>query len=199
MADSRNRIAEFLRETNRLIQALDQNAIDKARRALLDCYRRRGRIFTFGNGGSASTAQHFACDLAKYIIPEGGWPFDVRCLTDNVALYTAWANDAARDEVFVNQLRGLLTSNDAVIAISVHGGNGCSVDLVRAVQFANNVGAATVSLVGFDGGVLGRVSSCPVLVPVHSTPQTEAIHLVIEHLLIHLLKEDLANGAQGEN
>jgi len=191
MAEPTTKITDFLNETSRLIGELDRGAIDTARRILLDCYRRGGRVFALGNGGSASTAQHFACDLAKYVIPEGVRPFDARCLTDNAALYTAWANDAAREDVFVNLLRGLLAANDVVIAISVHGGSGFSTDLVRAVRFANGVGAATISLVGFDGGFLHRESTCSILVPINSTPQTEAIHLVIEHLLMHLLKEDL--------
>ena len=185
------RIASFLDETNRLLGQLDANAIAAAKQMLLDCHERRGRIYTMGNGGSASTAQHFACDLAKYVIPSGQRPFDVRCLTDNMPLYTAWANDAEREDVFVNQMRGLLTADDMVLAISVHGGSGFSADLVRAVRYANEVGARTIALVGFDGGVLHREAACSILVPVDSTPQTEAIHLVIEHLLMHLLKEDL--------
>ena len=64
----------------------------------------------------------------------------MRCLTDNVSLYTAWANDADRDDVFVNQVRGLLMKDDVVIAVSVHGGKGFSADLVRAVRYANEVG-----------------------------------------------------------
>ncbi len=192
MIEPTTKITDFLNETTRLIGELDRGAIDTARQILVDCYRHGGRVFTLGNGGSASTAQHFACDLAKYVIPEGARPFDARCLTDNIALYTAWANDAARDDVFVNLLRGLLTANDVVIAISVHGGSGFSADLVRAVRFANSVGATTISLVGFDGGFLHRESTCSILVPIDSTPQTEAIHLVIEHLLMYLLKEDLA-------
>jgi D-sedoheptulose 7-phosphate isomerase len=185
-------IAEFLEETSRLLKQLDYRAIDRARRILLECYAQRGRVYTLGNGGSASTAQHFACDLAKYVIPNGQRPFDTRCLTDNVSLYTAWANDAAREDVFVNQLRGLLTSTDVVLAVSVHGGAGFSADLVRAIRYANLAGAKTIALVGFDGGLLLREAHCSILVPVESTPQTEAIHLVIEHLLMHLIKEDLA-------
>jgi D-sedoheptulose 7-phosphate isomerase len=192
MVEPTTKIADFLNETSRLVSELDRGAIDKARRILLDCYRHGGRVFTLGNGGSASTAQHFACDLAKYVIPEGARPFDARCLVDNIALYTAWANDAAREDVFANLLRGLLAANDVVIAISVHGGSGFSPDLVRAVRFANEIGAATISLVGFDGGFLHLESTCSILVPIDSTPQTEAIHLVIEHLLMYLLKEDLA-------
>jgi D-sedoheptulose 7-phosphate isomerase len=186
------RVTEFLAESTKLIGKLDRSAIDAARRILFKCYRDGGRVFTLGNGGSASTAQHFACDLAKYVIPKAGRPFDARSLTDNIALYTAWANDGAREDVFVNQLRGLLTVKDVVIAISVHGGCGFSQDLVRAVRYANRHGARTISLVGFDGGILHRESTCSILVPVESTPQTEAIHLVIEHLLMYLLKEDLA-------
>jgi D-sedoheptulose 7-phosphate isomerase len=187
-------IASFLQETERLLQQLDQSAIARARDLLLDCYRRRGRVFTAGNGGSASTAEHFACDLAKFIIPAGQRPFDVCCLTGNIALYTAWANDADREDVFVNQMRGLLTADDVLILISVHGGTGFSGDLVHAVRYANQVGATTISLVGFDGGVLHQESTCSILVPVDSTPQTEAIHLVVEHLLMDLLKRDLAAG-----
>lgn len=187
------RIGNFLEETKRLLGKLDLPAIGRARQILLECYRRRGRVYTVGNGGSASTAQHFACDLAKYVIPSGERPFDVRCLTDNVSLYTAWANDAEREEVFANQMRGLLTSEDVVLAISVHGGSGFSADLVRAIRYAKEVGAQTIALVGFDGGILHRECDCSILVPVQSTPQTEAIHLVIEHLLMHLIKEDLAN------
>ena len=185
-------ITSFLDETKRLLGELDVDSIAAAKQILLDCHQRRGRVYTMGNGGSASTAQHFACDLAKYVIPAGQRPFDVRCLTDNVSLYTAWANDAAREDVFANQMRGLLTANDVVLAISVHGGAGFSTDLVQAVRYAAGVGARTIALVGFDGGILHRECTCSILVPVESTPQTEAIHLVIEHLLMHLIKAELA-------
>lgn len=191
MAQDLSRIDAFLDETARLLSRLDREAIDAARRILLDGHARGGRVYTAGNGGSASTAQHFACDLAKYVVPEGGRPFDVRCLTDNVALYTAWANDADRSEVFANQLRGLLTADDVLVLISVHGGAGFSSDLVRALHHAREVGAKSISLVGFDGGPLLKESTCSILVPVESTPQTEAIHLVIEHLLMALIREDL--------
>jgi D-sedoheptulose 7-phosphate isomerase len=192
MGDDVSRSAAFLDETKGLLGLLDLTALARAKQMLVDCYHRRGRIYTMGNGGSASTAQHFACDLAKYVIPAGARPFDVRCLTDNVPLYTAWANDADRADVFANQMRGLLTPADVVIAISVHGGSGFSADLVRGARFAHETGARTIALVGFDGGILHRECACSILVPVNSTPQSEAIHLVIQHLLMHLIKEDLA-------
>ncbi len=187
-------IDEFLDETSQLLARLDRRALLTARDLLLECYRSGGRVYSVGNGGSASTAQHFACDLAKFVIPPGSRPFDTRCLTDNVSLYTAWANDAAREDVFANQLRGLLAPHDLLLLISVHGGAGFSADLVRAVRFANEVGARSIALVGFDGGILHREATCSILVPVDSTPQTEAIHLVIEHLLMHLIRHALAKG-----
>ena len=132
----------FSSKHKRLLGKLDAASISTAKQILLDCYRRRGRVYTVGNGGSASTAHHFACDLGKYVIPAGQRPFDVRCLTDNVSLYTAWANDADRNDVFVNQMHGLLTADDVVLAISVHGGSGFSADLVRAIRYAKKVGCA---------------------------------------------------------
>jgi D-sedoheptulose 7-phosphate isomerase len=185
-------INDYLAETARLLDRLDRTALARAAELLLDCYRRQGRVWTLGNGGSASTAQHFACDLAKFVIPSGARPFDTRCLTDNVSLYTAWANDAARDDVFVNQMRGLLRPADVAILISVHGGKGFSSDLLSALGYAREVGATTIALVGFDGGVLHQQSTCSILVPVESTPQTEGTHLVIEHLLMDLLRRRLA-------
>ena len=182
----------FLGETAALLGRLDGGAVLQARDILLDCHRRQGRVFTLGNGGSASTAQHFACDLAKWVIPPGGRPFDARCLTDNASLYTAWANDAPREEVFVNLLRGLLAPGDVVLAVSVHGGSGFSADLVRAARFAHESGARTIALAGFDGGPLHREADCSILVPVESTPQVEAVHLVVEHLLMDLLRSALA-------
>jgi D-sedoheptulose 7-phosphate isomerase len=191
MPETAKSIDGFLAQTGELLRRLDQAAIGRAYELLLDCYRRGGKVFTLGNGGSASTAQHFACDLAKFVVPAGQRPFDARCLTDNVSLYTAWANDAERADVFVNLMRGLLQRGDVVIACSVHGGKGFSADLVRAVRFANESSASTLSLVGFDGGVMHRESTVSILVPVDSTPQVEAIHLVVEHLLMSQLKQAL--------
>ena len=71
MSELEYRIDEYLAETTRLLDRLDRAAIERAAELLLECYSRRGRVWTLGNGGSASTAQHFACDLAKFVIPPG--------------------------------------------------------------------------------------------------------------------------------
>ncbi len=189
MPETATTIRTFLQQTCELLGKLEHDAIARACELLLECHRRHGRVFTLGNGGSASTAQHFACDLAKFVIPPGQRPFDARCLTDNVSLYTAWANDAERADVFVNLMRGLLRAGDVVLACSVHGGSGFSADLARAIRFANQSGASTISLVGFDGGVMHRESTVSILVPIASTPQVEAVHLVVEHLMMSQIKQ----------
>ncbi len=191
----REDIDRYLDEAARLLRSIDRRAVQRAVQLLLDAHARRARVWSMGNGGSASTAQHIACDLGKYVIPPGAPPFDVRCLTDNVSLYTAWANDAARDQVFVNQMRGLLREGDLVMLVSVHGGAGFSQDLVLAAEYARAHSARTIALVGFDGGPLHRQADCSLLVPADSTPHTEGLHLVIHHLLMHLVKEHLAASA----
>ena len=74
IAKSDTRIADFLDQTCRLVRRLDRAAIARAQDLLLECHRRGGRVFTAGNGGSSSTAQHFACDLAKFAAPPGQRP-----------------------------------------------------------------------------------------------------------------------------
>jgi D-sedoheptulose 7-phosphate isomerase len=192
MEEFKKQINGFLNETEELLNKLDVDEINKAANLLLECYDKKKKVFTAGNGGSASTAQHFACDLSKYVIPKNKYPFDARCLTDNISLYTAWANDANRDDVYVNMLNGLISQGDVLILISVHGGASFSADLVKALRYAKEKGASTIALVGFDGGVLHKEADCSILVPVESTPQSEAIHLVIEHLLMYIIKDILA-------
>jgi D-sedoheptulose 7-phosphate isomerase len=192
MEKFKKQIKGFLKETEELLDKLDVDEINKAANLLLECYDKKKKVFAAGNGGSASTAQHFACDLSKYVIPQGKQPFDARSLTDNVSLYTAWANDANRDDVFVNMMKGLINEGDVLILISVHGGAGFSADLVKALRYAQKEGASVIALVGFDGGMLHKEADCSILVPVESTPQSEAIHLVIEHLLMFIIKDELA-------
>jgi len=122
--------------------------------------------------------QHFACD----------WPVRDRarrpavrcpCLTDNVSLYSAWANDAAREDVFANQMRAA-PERDALILISVSRGQGLFRRSVNGLRYAREVGAATISLVGFDGGTLHRESTCFDLVRSIRRRRPRGMHLVVE-------------------
>lgn len=144
------------------------------------------RIYLLGNGGSASTASHFACDLAKNT-RVAGLP-DVRAiaLTDNMAMMTAYANDEGYDQVFAQQLASFVQAGDVVIAISTSGN---SPNVLRAVEQATAAGALTIGFTGFDGGMLGRLVKVWVNIPSCCVPQVEDVHLVLEHLICSALHQ----------
>lgn len=140
------------------------------------------RIFLIGNGGSASTASHFASDLSSL-------GFDTKCLTDNVSRLTAIANDFSWDEVYTKQFYKLLPNN-VLIAISVHGGDiERSNNLIEATLFAKAKGAKTLSLVGCDGGQLAQLCDFSIIVPSDLTPIIEGVHSVLTHIICERVKE----------
>src|SRR2546427_12435410 len=124
-------------------------AIEQVVEIILDAYANSGHVYVVGNGGSATNATHFACDLSKATIVEGRARMRVTSLADNIALLTAWANDTSYEKVFSEQLTNLLNPGDVVIAISASGN---SPNVVSAVRAARLMGAGTVGLVGFSGG-----------------------------------------------
>src|ERR1700693_1735217 len=130
---------------------VDVAAVEQVVDIILDAYRRGQHVYILGNGGSASTATHFACDLSKATIVQGHARLRVTSLTDNVALLTAWANDTSYTMVFAEQLDNLLNPGDVVIAISASGN---SPNVLAAIDVARGRGAVTVGLVGFTGGRL---------------------------------------------
>lgn len=152
---------------------------------IVDAGERGSTIFIMGNGGSAATASHFACDLAKGTQRPGQPLFRVIALTDNVPLMTAWGNDTAYDRIFAEQLRPLVQPNDLVIAIS---GSGNSPNVLEAVRLAREAGARTVGWTGFRGGQLKDLVDVCVIVPSHSMEQIEDVHLIMEHAVCTTLR-----------
>lgn len=144
------------------------------------------KTFVMGNGGSASTASHLVCDLAKNTRVDG-WPdFRVIGLSDNMALMSAYANDEGYETVFSRQLAGLVEPGDVVIAISTSGN---SPNVVAAVDLAKAAGALTVGLTGFDGGRIGEMVDLHIHVPSSTIEQVEDVHLMVEHLVTKALRE----------
>src|SRR5919199_5402095 len=136
-------------------QGMPFDAIAGAADILLACHRRRGTIFVVGNGGSAATASHFACDLAKGTRNDLAPAFRVMPLTDNVPLMTAWANDTSYDRIFAEQLSALVQPGDVVVAISASGN---SPNVLAATRVARQLGATTIAFTGHSGGRLGRLA-----------------------------------------
>lgn len=183
----------------RYIQGLKQTLdelplaqIEEIKDTLLDAYNNDRRIFIIGNGGSAATASHFACDLSKGTTignPDMKKRFKVIALTDNIPLLTAWGNDIDYSQIFVEQLKNLLDKDDIVIAIS---GSGNSENILKAVEYANEKGALTIGLTGFfTGGKLKDITHKCLIVPSDSMERIEDVHLIFEHLVCSWLRKEL--------
>lgn len=142
-------------------------------------------IYLFGNGGSASTASHFACDLGKntYV---NGTRLRAVALTDNMAMFSAYANDEGYENVFSEQLRTLVVPGDVAVAIS---GSGNSRNVLAAVEVARSAGAVTIGITGMGGGKLAGLVDVAVVVPSDRMDQIEDAHLLLEHLMCEALRE----------
>lgn len=181
-----NHIRRYILDLEDTLGQLPDESIDEVIRILHSARLDRRQIFVMGNGGSASTASHLACDLGKNT-RQSGWPnFRVIGLSDNMAIFSALANDEGYQSVFVQQLENLLQPGDIVLAISASGN---SPNVLRAVEFANSVGARTIGLTGFDGGKLGPMVEINLHVPSRNIEQVEDIHLMLEHIMTRALRE----------
>lgn len=175
----------YLMEVTRCLMLLDKEKIELTIDMLVEAYKNDRKVFILGNGGSASTASHMACDLGKgtlqRIYDNTERRFRVISLTDNVALMTAFANDLSFDDIFVQQLRNLVETDDILIALS---GSGNSPNVVKAVEYAKLCGAKSIGLLGFkDGGKLGELVDCALTVDSTHYGPIEDIQLVLNHLI----------------
>ena len=142
------------------------------------------QIITCGNGGSAYAASHYITDWNKMVNLATGRKFRGMSLCDNLGMVTAFGNDVSFDEIFAGQLKGILGAGDLVIAIS---GSGNSRNVVRAIEYANESGAVTLAVVGYDGGALKRIAQHSVWVPCVDMQLCEDIHLMFGHMVMKAL------------
>ena len=118
------RTDEYLSEVSKIVSDLDRGEIDKAISILYGAWKNDNQVFVVGNGGSASTSTHFACDLNKWVSDEAERKFRAFALVDNIPLMSALTNDNGWGEVYAEQLRNFFRKGDVLVAISVHGGSG---------------------------------------------------------------------------
>ena len=177
---------DFLGEAIRVIEQLDRNEIDKMVRLFVETRERGGRLFILGVGGSAGNAGHAVNDFRKIAGIESYAP------TDNVSELTARINDEGWDTAFAKWLEGSrLSDKDLIFVFSVGGGNremNVSVNLVKALEFAKEVGAKICGVVGRDGGFTAEVADACAIVPTISahtvTPLAESFQAVVWHLIV---------------
>lgn len=176
----------FLSEARDVAARLDTQAIENVASGLARLRAREGRLFILGVGGSAGNASHAVNDFRKLVGIEAYAP------TDNVSELTARTNDEGWETTFVAWLRvSRLRPSDALLILSVGGGDlkeNVSPNLVRATQYAKEVGASIYCIVGRDGGYAATVADAAVIIPTvneaHITPHSEAFQAVVWHLLV---------------
>lgn len=194
---NRELIKGYLSDMKKIIEAMPVEAIDKGVELLFAAWQKGNQIFICGNGGSASTATHFACDLSKTTAVEGKPRFKAYCLNDNIPLMSALINDEGFDNLFYEQLKDRFQEDDVLICISVHGGTGkdkaglWSQNLLKAMKYAKESGGKTIGFSGFDGGPMKDIADVCIIVPANSTPHVESFHLALEHLICSCLKEKI--------
>lgn len=188
MIDYRNEIKAYIEHEIKTIQSLDVEEINAALNLLLETFENGNTVYTFGNGGSSSTASHFQNDFNKGVSEHTEKKFNLLCLNDNVSTVMAIANDIGFDEVFRFQLQGHIKPGDVVLAIS---GSGNSKNVINAVEYAKAQGNKVIGLTGFSGGKLKELSDVSLHAPINSMQITEDIHMIFDHLMMSVFYKTL--------
>ena len=180
-----NNIKEYLSKEIEVLNEIDALKINASICLIEETRLKGGRVFVFGNGGSAATASHIANDFNK------GISFDLKikhnfiCLNDNVATITAIANDDCYENIFINQIENILKPHDIIIAIS---GSGNSENVIRAVRYAKTNGNKIISMTGYDGGKLKELSDINLHAHVDNMQIAEDVHMIFNHIMMSMLK-----------
>lgn len=170
-----------------LIDSLELSGVTEV---LWNAYLQGRRIYVIGNGGSAATASHYVCDFGKGAAVPGEKRIKIMSLTDNVSHMTAISNDISYEDVFKEQLENLLEPEDVVIAISASGNSG---NLLSSVAYANDIGAITVGILGFDGGKLLQMVQHRLVIDNFNYGQVEDAHLILGHVLSQYFRTLISN------
>jgi len=168
------------------IESLDFGKIESVIHVLRTARDDGRSIFVCGNGGSASTASHFVCDMVKGASYQKTNRFRIMALTDSLPTLTAYSNDVGYECVFAEQLKNFARPEDVVIAIS---GSGNSANVLRAIEYGNSIGCMTIALTGRNGGKLGPMAQLHINVSNTHMGRIEDVHMVIMHMVSYYFME----------
>lgn len=189
MIEMKEFVSEYFEDLEKILSRMNKKDIEEITEVIHKAYLNDRTIFILGNGGSASTASHFACDLGKGTLSKvydaNERRFRVVSLTDNVATISAYANDLSFDDIFIQQLQNLVHKGDVLIAIT---GSGNSKNVIKAVRYARDCGAITIGMLGFDGGKIKKFLDKYVIVPSDHYGRIEDVHLILEHMITDYLR-----------
>jgi len=183
----------YLNGMARLLGEIDCRGIDDFAELMVDAWRNDRRVFVFGNGGSATTASHHACDLMKTAAVDGQRRLNAFSLVDNVGIGTAIGNDLDYEQVFVYLLETYAKRGDLAVAIS---GSGNSPNVLRACTWARRNGVKVIALTGFSGGKLKDLADLHINIPSDNYGYVEDLHLAIGHMVAQILKARISAEAK---
>ena len=177
----------FFAEQVKCIEKLSKqkNQIEKIISLLIKKRNTGKTVFTIGNGGSASTASHFVSDLLKTSITKKNKRFKAISFVDNLPVILAWANDASYDDIFVEQLKNLVSKGDVVIAFS---GSGKSENVAKALRFAKKNGAICIGFTGMHGGYFPKLCDICCAVPSNDMLIIESTHVILCHCIVDAIR-----------
>lgn len=182
-------IQNYLNAHQELFKHLSVEEIDNAISLIKSKFHAGKKIITCGNGGSAYTASHYITDWNKMVNLATGKQFMGISLCDNIGLLTAFGNDISYEEVFAGQLKSILCPDDLLITVS---GSGNSPNVLRAIEYANSLGADTLAIVGYDGGKSKLLSKHSVWIKSFDMQLCEDLHLMFGHMVMkELCKTDI--------
>ena len=181
-------VGAYFGELKAVLDAVPLERIDEIGATLYEAYRHDKQVFVVGNGGSASTASHMACDLAKNTMTGNRPRFRVMSLTDNVALLSALANDDGYESIFEEQLVNLIRTGDVLIVLS---GSGNSPNVLAAMRYARKRSATVIAFLGFDGGEAAGLADHVVVAPTQDYGLIEDVHLILNHALTSYFRSRL--------
>ncbi len=175
----------YAEEMSRAAKTIEPEAFDRAAAILLEAYTRGARMFSCGNGGSASIANHVQCDHVKGVRTTTDLTPQVLSLSTNVELLTAIANDIGYENVFVYQLQSQSGPGDVLMAVS---SSGRSANIVRAIEWARDHGLRTIAITGFDGGAARAAAEVSLHVECTNYGIVEDLHQAIMHALAQYVR-----------
>ena len=189
-------IKQYLRAVNETLSKVNVDTIDAFVGLLLEAYNHERNIYIFGNGGSSATASHFCGDMVKGLSYGMEKRFRAICLNDNLPVLMAIANDSSYDDIFIEQLKNFLRKDDLVIGIS---GSGNSTNVVKALEYANHIGAKSVAICGFKGGKIKDLAHLAIHAEINDMEVSEDIHhLILAHCVKRIISQELKNTNMGE-
>tara|TARA_B100000795_G_scaffold267710_1_gene253115 strand:- start:250 stop:876 length:627 start_codon:yes stop_codon:yes gene_type:complete len=185
ISKSKNFYLEYINQKNDLLQKINFKELDKIINLLKKSFKNNKTLYSCGNGGSSSLADHFTCDFMKQTNNQTNLKIKSISLASNFSLISAIANDISYDQIFSFQIEKLCKKNDVLFLFSVSGN---SQNLVEAIKAAKKIGVKTVSFTGFDGGKLSKISDFNLNFPIANFGMAEDCHISIMHFLSQYLR-----------